>query len=124
MNAIERQPQLPEMFDLVVTVRDLATSLTGDPMQGDAIMRRALRDLRKDDPKRQVRGEEAREWLTACIVGLCLEHSGCLRCADDEYEDRSDDSDSEDDNDVEESELRGETEPESGDETIFGDEAA
>jgi hypothetical protein len=85
-----------ELRDFIVPLRDLATSLIGDPAQGDAIMRVALRELASEDRKRRIRGEEAKEWLTERVIALCLEATDCPNCAEEcrnrECDDDLDDS--------------------------------
>jgi hypothetical protein len=122
MNSIERLNHLPETHDLIVSMRDLATSLAGDPMLGDAIMRRALFKLQREYPKRELDTAETRDWLSDCVIRDCLARSGCVACAALDDEDGDDDDVDEDEDDVDE--LAGEQEPESDDETIVGDQAA
>jgi hypothetical protein len=62
-----------ELRDILVRVRDFATSLLGDPTQGDRAVRRAMRRLRRFDPKRELRGRDLEDWLNDCVVGLCAE---------------------------------------------------
>jgi len=72
-----------DLLDFVVPLRDLATSLTGDPVQGNAVMRKALRELARDDPKKDITGERALRWLSDRVLCICLEQSGCVKCAAD-----------------------------------------
>ena len=92
-----------ELHDILVRVRDFATSLLGDPTQGDRAVRRAMRGLRRFDPKRELRGRELEDWLNDCVVDLCAEayfpeSAACLALFDpSEWGDRGDaDGDSED----------------------------
>jgi hypothetical protein len=104
MNPVESMNHLPDLHDLIVS----------------------MRDLRKEDPKRELDGEETREWLRDCVVCECLERSGCVRCAEFEYEaqHREDEADDEEGDEDDSEESKGEKEPESEDDRIFGEQAA
>jgi hypothetical protein len=68
-------------FELRRDLRDLATSLLGDPLAGDAIMRRALRRFVRYDREQSLPVEEAVSWLNDEVLALCLRATGCVQCA-------------------------------------------
>jgi hypothetical protein len=102
MNTIGNCNSAHDWHDMKTELRDFATSLTGDPLEGDLVMRRVLRQSRRD-AKGRIDLYGMRDWLMGDIEALCLQRSGCPLSADPEYVDPSDvdeqDDQSDDDSD-------------------------
>ena len=81
MLTIQNRTQLPDMQDLFVTMRDLATSLAGNPFHGDVITQRAMRDLCEAAREIELGEEQCRKFLGARVLELCLDASGCVKRA-------------------------------------------
>jgi len=73
MTPQERHLFRSELRDIFTRVRDFATSLLGDPAQGDRVARRAKRRVLRSDPKRILRGIELEDTLNDCVIELCAE---------------------------------------------------
>jgi hypothetical protein len=73
MTPQERRMFCSELHDILTRVRDFATSLLGDPAQGDRVVRRAKRRILRSDPERTLRGVELEDALNECVVELCAE---------------------------------------------------
>jgi hypothetical protein len=71
MTPQERRMFCSELHEIVTRVRDFATSLLGDPAQGDRVVRRAKRRVLRSDPERTLRGVELEDALNDCVVELC-----------------------------------------------------
>lgn len=73
MNSKERIIHRSEIQAIRVRVRDFATSLLGDPIQGDRAASRAMTHLRDVDPKLRPTGPEIEDWLNERVLFLCAE---------------------------------------------------
>jgi len=96
MNAFDSCVTTPRWHDTATELRDFATSLTGDPLEGDVVMRRVLRRFRRA-AKRPFDLDGERDGLMGDIEALCLERVGCPLSADPEYVDPSDRGEEDDD---------------------------
>jgi hypothetical protein len=109
MNTVDNCVTTPHWHDTATQLRDFATSLTGDPLEGDLVMRCVLRRFRRA-AKRPFDLDGARDGLMGDIEALCLERVGCPLSADPEYVDPSD-CDDEDTGDDESDLDEQDTEP-------------
>jgi hypothetical protein len=92
MNAFDSCVTTPHWHDTATELRDFATSLTGDPLEGDVVMRHVLRRFR-----RAAKRPFDLDGLMGDIEALCLERVGCPLSADPEYVDPSDRGEDDDD---------------------------
>jgi hypothetical protein len=103
MDSVKTARDVSNMHELTVSTRDLATSFVGDPIQGEAIVQRALRWLRREHRAHELDMARTRDFLEDRVAYECLKRSGCAGCVD-EYETWDATSPTEDDPHEDESE--------------------
>jgi hypothetical protein len=118
MDSVETAIDVFDMHDLILTMRDLATSLLRDPIEADILVRRAMHRVKRLDLKDPFGGEDSRNFLRDLVVRRCLEHLELVARAAAYVGATEDDDDGDDIDD----EWAGESD--SGETTIFGEKAA